>query len=308
MLLQRAGAALGVPATAVTLERLCGLVTPGAATAAMQRSAELRGLLSEIAREHGINRALMRQELTFLSHLTRLIGQEPEAGYGPPGRRTRQLRSHRPARLPRSGPPGLTPPTMPISSFYGMQTSLRGFWPSSACSTPPATTSRTPRPRATRARRPRSRPPPRCRSTVAGSSPRPAPTSAPASTSRASAASATSSWTRSTARQNTNLSDWTARADVARQRRALARRAGRERHQRSSSTKFWNVLVGPLQEPGRRRPPSRRSSSSANGADRLDPLRALADGRRAGRARRASTTRSPAPAARSPRSPPSSPA
>jgi hypothetical protein len=84
-LLQRAGAALGVPATTVTLERLCTLVTPGAAQAAMERSAELRGLLAEIAREHGINRALMRQELTFLSHLTRLLGAEPEAGYRPPG-------------------------------------------------------------------------------------------------------------------------------------------------------------------------------------------------------------------------------
>jgi hypothetical protein len=84
-LLQRAGAALGVPATTVTLERLCALVTPGAAQLAMERSAELRGLLSEIAREHGINRALMRQELTFLSHLTRLLGGEPEAGYRPPG-------------------------------------------------------------------------------------------------------------------------------------------------------------------------------------------------------------------------------
>ena len=83
-LLQKAGAALGVPATAVTLERLCTLVTPGAAQAAMQRSAELRGLLAEIAREHGINRALMRQELTFLSHLTRLIGNEAEPGYRPP--------------------------------------------------------------------------------------------------------------------------------------------------------------------------------------------------------------------------------
>ena len=84
-LLQRAGAALGVPATSVTLERLCALVTPGAAQSAMERSAELRGLLAEIAREHGINRALMRQELTFLSHLTRLIGNEPEPGYRPPG-------------------------------------------------------------------------------------------------------------------------------------------------------------------------------------------------------------------------------
>ena len=51
----------------------------------MERSAELRGLLAEIAREHGINRALMRQELTFLSHLTRLIGNEAEPGYRPPG-------------------------------------------------------------------------------------------------------------------------------------------------------------------------------------------------------------------------------
>jgi len=80
-LLQRAGASLGVPATEVTLERLCLLVTPGAADAARDRSAELRGLLAEIAREHGINRALMRQELAFLSHLTRLVGRETEPGY-----------------------------------------------------------------------------------------------------------------------------------------------------------------------------------------------------------------------------------
>jgi FlgN protein len=84
-LLQRAGQALGVPATTVTLERLCALVTPGAARLAVERSAELRGLLSEIAREHGINRALMRQELSFLSHLTRLLGGDPEPGYRPPG-------------------------------------------------------------------------------------------------------------------------------------------------------------------------------------------------------------------------------
>jgi hypothetical protein len=83
-LLQRAGAALAVPPSEVTLERLCALVTPGAARSAHERSGELRGLLSEIAREHGINRALMRQELTFLSHLTRLLGQEPDAGYRPP--------------------------------------------------------------------------------------------------------------------------------------------------------------------------------------------------------------------------------
>jgi FlgN protein len=83
-LLQRAGAALGVPAAQVTLERLCALVTPGAAESARQRSGELRGLLGEIAREHGINRALMRQELAFLAHLTRLVGNDTEPGYGHP--------------------------------------------------------------------------------------------------------------------------------------------------------------------------------------------------------------------------------
>ena len=69
----------------MTLERLCTLVSRGAAQLARDRSAELRGLLAEIAREHGINRALMRQEMAFLDHLDRLIGQEPDAGYGPNG-------------------------------------------------------------------------------------------------------------------------------------------------------------------------------------------------------------------------------
>ena len=70
----------------MTLERLCALITPEGARAARERSAELRGMLGEIAREHGINRALMRQELAFLSHLVRLVGQEPEAGYQPGGK------------------------------------------------------------------------------------------------------------------------------------------------------------------------------------------------------------------------------
>ena len=82
-LLQRAGAALRVPATQVTLERLCLLITPAGAAAARERSAELRGLLAEIAREHGINRALMRQELAFLDHLIRMVGGEPEGAYTP---------------------------------------------------------------------------------------------------------------------------------------------------------------------------------------------------------------------------------
>ena len=84
-LLTSAGQALGLPPSQVTLESLCTLVTPGAAQLARTRSAELRGLLGEIAREHGINRALMRQELAFLSHLVRLVGNEHEGGYRPAG-------------------------------------------------------------------------------------------------------------------------------------------------------------------------------------------------------------------------------
>ena len=84
-LLVRAGAALGVPAPSVTLEAMTTLMPEREGAVARQRSAELRGLLSEIAREHGINRALMRQEMAFLDHLMRLIGQEPDSGYGPTG-------------------------------------------------------------------------------------------------------------------------------------------------------------------------------------------------------------------------------
>ncbi len=84
-LLQRAGLAIGIPPSHVTVEHLCQVITPDGGRVAVERSAELRGLLAEIAREHGINRALMRQELSFLAHLTRLIGHEPEPGYRPPG-------------------------------------------------------------------------------------------------------------------------------------------------------------------------------------------------------------------------------
>jgi hypothetical protein len=82
-LLTRAGLELGVAPAAVTLDGLTRLMSPVEAEAARASSAELRGLLAEIAREHGINRALMRQELAFLDHLMRLLGDEPEDGYSP---------------------------------------------------------------------------------------------------------------------------------------------------------------------------------------------------------------------------------
>ena len=83
-LLHRAGVALGLNPAGVTLEAIAQLMAPAEAELARARSAELRGLLAEIAREHGVNRALMRQELAFLDHLTRLIGAEPQTGYRPP--------------------------------------------------------------------------------------------------------------------------------------------------------------------------------------------------------------------------------
>jgi hypothetical protein len=86
-LLWRAGNALGVPAEAVTLAELTTLMDEHDADDARTRSAELRGLLGEVEREHSINRALMRQELSFLEHLTRMLGGGIEnPGYRPPGR------------------------------------------------------------------------------------------------------------------------------------------------------------------------------------------------------------------------------
>lgn len=94
-LLTRAGAELGVQAAGVTLEALTSLMSPAEAQTARAKSAELRGLLDEIAREHGLNRALMRQELAFLDHLMRLVGQEAEAGYTPSGQGPAAPTSHR---------------------------------------------------------------------------------------------------------------------------------------------------------------------------------------------------------------------
>ena len=79
-LLDQVAVRLGIPPAEVTMPVLTGLSDAVQAAELEGRSAELRGLLAEIAREHGINRALMRQELTFLDHLLRLVGAPPEGG------------------------------------------------------------------------------------------------------------------------------------------------------------------------------------------------------------------------------------
>ena len=73
-LLARAGSRLGISPSAVTLTLLTDLMPRSAATLAEERSAELRGLLEVVQREHHVNRALMTQELSFLDHLLRLAG------------------------------------------------------------------------------------------------------------------------------------------------------------------------------------------------------------------------------------------
>jgi hypothetical protein len=67
----------------VTLDALTSLMTPAEGDEARRRSAELRGLLAEIQREHGVNRALMRQEMAFLDHLVRTFAADETPGYTP---------------------------------------------------------------------------------------------------------------------------------------------------------------------------------------------------------------------------------
>jgi hypothetical protein len=84
-LLERAGARLGVAATAVSINLLDAVMDPLRAPDAHARSAELRGLLDEVQREHHVNRALMNQELAFLDHLLRLTDGDRNLGYDAAG-------------------------------------------------------------------------------------------------------------------------------------------------------------------------------------------------------------------------------
>jgi hypothetical protein len=98
-LLERAGARLGIAAGAVTLTALTELMDAASGALAQERSAELRGLLEVIQREHHVNRALLTQELAFLDHLLRLSGAG-DASYDAAGdrsitRSTRGERAHR---------------------------------------------------------------------------------------------------------------------------------------------------------------------------------------------------------------------
>jgi hypothetical protein len=87
-LLARSGERLGIAAEAVTLERLCTLMDDAHAEHASALSAELRGLLRELQREHSCNRALMQIELGFLDHLMGVLALDGVTGYDTHGSST----------------------------------------------------------------------------------------------------------------------------------------------------------------------------------------------------------------------------
>lgn len=87
-LLARSGVQLGIPAEAVTLEQLRMLMDHEDAERATSLSAELRGLLRELQREHSCNRSLMQIELGFLDHLMGILALDGVNGYDTHGSST----------------------------------------------------------------------------------------------------------------------------------------------------------------------------------------------------------------------------
>jgi hypothetical protein len=87
LLLARAGVRLGSNPAGITVGMLETVMDPESAQLAAARSAELRGLLEEVRREHYVNRALMSQELAFLDHLMKLAGLGGHESYNAGGDR-----------------------------------------------------------------------------------------------------------------------------------------------------------------------------------------------------------------------------
>jgi hypothetical protein len=84
-ILASAAALHGIPAESVDLETFLAGAPAAEADEARRISAELMGLLLEIGRVHDQNRILIRQELTFLDHLMRVLSNTPQGGYSPTG-------------------------------------------------------------------------------------------------------------------------------------------------------------------------------------------------------------------------------
>jgi hypothetical protein len=85
VLLTEAGRVLGRTSAELEFDDLLTLCPAAEVEPVKASSAELRGLLFEIGRVHDQNRVLIRQELSFLDHLMRLMSGAPQAGYRPGG-------------------------------------------------------------------------------------------------------------------------------------------------------------------------------------------------------------------------------
>jgi hypothetical protein len=84
-ILRAAAARLGISLDQVDLEAVLAVAPPHEGDRARALSAELRGLLQEVERTHDTNRVLIRQELSFLAHLMRVLSGTPSAGYSATG-------------------------------------------------------------------------------------------------------------------------------------------------------------------------------------------------------------------------------
>ncbi len=84
-LIEEACSRLGIDPDQVDLEAILAGASAEEAAQARALSAELRGVLVEAGRRHEQNRLLIRQELAFLDHLTRVLHGGPRGAYAPEG-------------------------------------------------------------------------------------------------------------------------------------------------------------------------------------------------------------------------------
>jgi hypothetical protein len=80
-LLRRAAVELNLVPETIDLDALVDAVPLHEREAVRRGGAELRGLVLEIQRVHDQNRVLLRQELSFVDHLMRVLSGQPQAGY-----------------------------------------------------------------------------------------------------------------------------------------------------------------------------------------------------------------------------------
>ena len=84
-LIAAAAARRSLPREQVDLEVLLEGAPPVEAAQARALSKHLKSVLEQVGRVHTNNRTLIRQELTFVDHLIRIITGQPQPGYSPGG-------------------------------------------------------------------------------------------------------------------------------------------------------------------------------------------------------------------------------